>query len=105
MGAHRIAQTILRPTVTDFLELTLMEKSRDIQMEEVPVHPSSRLIDVALQDSGIRKDLDLIIVAVRKPEGEMLFNPSSQTKLQGGDMVVAIGEKQNLERFEKMLNP
>jgi voltage-gated potassium channel len=105
MGAHRIAQTILRPTVTDFLELTLMEKSRDIQMEEVPVHPSSRLIDVALQDSGIRKDLDLIIVAVRKPEGEMLFNPSSQTKLQGGDMVVAIGEKQNLERFEKILNP
>lgn len=105
MGAHRIAQTILRPTVTDFLELTLMDKSRDIQMEEVPVHPSSRLIDVALQDSGIRKDLDLIIVAVRKPEGEMLFNPSSQTKLQGGDMVVAIGEKQNLERFEKMLNP
>jgi voltage-gated potassium channel len=105
MGAHRIAQTILRPTVTDFLELTLMDKSRDIQMEEVPVHPSSRLIDVALQDSGIRQDLDLIIVAVRKPEGEMLFNPSSQTKLQGGDMVVAIGEKQNLERFEKMLNP
>ena len=105
MGAHRIAQTILRPTVTDFLELTLMEKSRDIQMEEVPVHPSSRLIDVALQDSGIRQDLDLIIVAVRKPEGEMLFNPSSQTKLQGGDMVVAIGEKQNLERFEKILNP
>jgi len=105
MGAHRIAQTILRPTVTDFLELTLMEKSRDIQMEEVPVHPSSRLIDVALQDSGIRKDLDLIIVAVRKPEGEMLFNPSSQTRLQGGDMVVAIGEKQNLERFEKILNP
>lgn len=105
MGAHRIAQTILRPTVTDFLELTLMEKSRDIQMEEVPVHPASKLIDVALQDSGIRKDFDLIIVAVRKPEGEMLFNPSSQTRLQGGDMVVAIGEKHNLERLEKILNP
>lgn len=105
MGAHRIAQIILRPTVTDFLELTLMDKSRDIQMEEVPVHPASKLINVALQDSGIRKDFDLIIVAVRKPGGEMLFNPSSQTRLQGGDMVVAIGEKQNLERLEKSLNP
>lgn len=105
MGAHRIAQTILRPTVTDFLELTLMGKSLDIQMEEIPVHSSSKLIDVALQDSGIRKDLDLIIMAVKKPGGEMLFNPSSQTRLQGGDMVVAIGEKQNLERLEKILNP
>jgi len=105
MGAHRMAQTILRPTVTDFLELTLMDTSRDIQMEEMSVEPSSELINVALQDSGIRKELDLIIVAVKKAAGDMLFNPSSQTKLEAGDTVIAIGEKQNLERLEKLLNP
>ncbi|MBW1796360.1 MAG: potassium channel protein [Deltaproteobacteria bacterium] len=105
MGAHRMAQTILRPTVTDFLELTLMDTTRDIQMEEMPVYPSSKLIDVALQDSGIRKELDLIIVAVKKAPGDMLFNPSSQTRLEAGDTVIAIGEKQNLERLETLLNP
>ncbi len=105
MGGHRIAQIISRPTVTDFLELTTMDPGRNIRMEEVPVHPSSGLVDIALQDSGIRKKLELIIVAIRKPGGEMLFNPSSQTRLQGGDTVVAIGEKESLERFEKMLNP
>ncbi len=105
MGAHRMAQTILRPTVTDFLDLTLMDTTRDIQMEEMPAHPSSRLIDVALQDSGIRKELDLIIVAVKKAPGDMLFNPSSQTRLEAGDTVIAIGEKQNLERLETLLNP
>lgn len=103
MGAHRIAQTILRPTVTDFLELTLTNKMRDIQMEEFPVDPASELIDVALQDSGVRSRLDLIIVAIRKSSGEMLFNPSSKTRLKGGDTVVAIGEKQNLEQLEKIL--
>jgi voltage-gated potassium channel len=105
MGGHRIAQIISRPTVTDFLELTTMDPGRSIQMEEMPVHPSSGLVDIALQDSGIRKKLELIIVAIRKPGGEMLFNPSSQTRLQGGDTVVAIGEKKSLERFGKMLNP
>ena len=105
MGGHRIAQMIVRPTVVDFLELTLMDKSRDIQMEEMPVHPSSKLINVALQDSRIRTDFNLIIVVIRKPDGEMLFNPSSQTKLQGGDTVVAIGEKRNLEGLEHVLNP
>jgi voltage-gated potassium channel len=105
MGGHRIAQMIARPTVTDFLELTLMDKSRDIQMEEIPVHPSSKLINVALQDSGIRTDFNLIIVAIGKPGGEMLFNPSSESKLQGGDTVVAIGEKKNLEGLEHVLNP
>lgn len=105
MGGQRIAQMIVRPTVTDFLELTLMDNSRNIQMEEMPVHPSSKLIDVALQDSGIRKDLNLIIVAIRKTGGEMLFNPSSGAKLQGGDTIVAIGEKQNLEKLGKILSP
>jgi voltage-gated potassium channel len=104
MGGHRIAQMISRPAVTDFLELTTMDRDRNIQMEEMPVHPSSTLIDVALQDSGIRQNLNLIIVAVKKPGGEMFFNPSSQTRLQGGDTVVAIGEKENLEGLEKILN-
>jgi voltage-gated potassium channel len=105
MGAHRIAQTILRPTVTDFLELTVTATTRDIQMEEMPVLDSSKLINVALQDSGIRKDLDLIIVAVKKAPGDMLFNPSSQTRLEAGDTVIAIGKRHNLERLETLLNP
>jgi voltage-gated potassium channel len=105
MGAHRMAQTILSPTVTDFLELTLMDATRDIQMEEMPVDPASKLINVALQDSGIRKDLDLIIVAVKKATGDMFFNPSSQTELEAADTVIAIGEKENLARLNKMLNP
>jgi voltage-gated potassium channel len=74
-------------------------------MEEISVHPSSDLVDVALQDSGIRQQFDLIIVAIRKPEGGMLFNPSSQAKLQGGDTVVVIGERENLQRLGKALNP
>lgn len=105
MGAHRMAQTILSPTVTDFIELTLMDTSRDIQMEEMSVDRSSKLTDVALQDSGIRQDLDLIIVAVKKAAGDMLFNPSSQTELHAGDTVITIGETENLEQLRRLLNP
>jgi voltage-gated potassium channel len=100
-----MAQTILSPTVTDFLELTLMDTSRDIQMEEMSVDRSSKLTDVALQDSGIRQDLDLIIVAVKKAAGDMLFNPSSQTELHAGDTVITIGETENLEQLRRLLNP
>jgi voltage-gated potassium channel len=105
MGAHRMAQTILSPTVTDFLELTLMDASRDIQMEEMFVDRSSKVTNVALQDSGIRQELDLIIVAVKKAAGDMLFNPSSQTRLEAGDTVISIGEMENLERLRSLLNP
>ncbi len=104
MGAHRMAQIILRPTVTDFIEL-MMDVRQDIQMEEMPVDTSSKLINVALQDSGIRQKLDLIILAVKKAAGEMLFNPSSKTALEAGDTVITIGETENLERLRKLLDP
>jgi voltage-gated potassium channel len=105
MGAHRMAQTILSPTVTDFLDLALMGANQDIQMQEMPVDPSSKLINVALQDSGIRQELDLIIVAVKKAAGGMLFNPSSRTELEAGDTVITIGEADNLGRLRKKLDP
>lgn len=105
MGAHRMAQTILSPTVTDFLDLTLMDANRDFQMEEMPVDPSSKLVNVALLDSGIRQELDLIIVAVKKAAGDMLFNPSSKTALEAGDTVITIGEAENLERLRRLLDP
>jgi voltage-gated potassium channel len=105
MGAHRMAQTILSPTVTDFLDLALMGANQDIQMQEMPVGPSSKLINVALQDSGIRQELDLIIVAVKKAAGGMLFNPSSRTELKAGDTVITIGDAGNLKRLRKQLDP
>jgi voltage-gated potassium channel len=105
MGALRMAQTIMRPTVTDFLELTTSDATRDIQMEEMPASPASKLIGVALMDSGIRKNLDLIIVAVKKPSGDILFNPSAQTTIEAGDTVIAIGKLKDLEKLRKLLDP
>ena len=76
MGAVSMAQRVIRPTVTSFLDFAFTYKRKDIQMEETPVGPSSKLADVTLQDSGIRQKYNLIIIAIKKTDGSMLFNPS-----------------------------
>jgi len=58
-----------------------------------------------LKDSGIRQKYDLIIIAIKKQDGSMLFNPSFETKIQAGDTVIAVGEDANLQKFEKILQP
>lgn len=105
IGARRMTQMILRPTVTDFLDLAMMERNMNIQMEEIPVNSTSNLIGVPLQDSGIRRDLNLIIIAIKKTSGDMLFNPSSKATIEAGDTVIAVGESDNLIKLEKILNP
>lgn len=104
MGAENMAQRIIRPTVTSFLDLAFTYKSKDIQMEEIPISASSELTNVALKDSGIRQQFNLIIIAIKKSDGNMLFNPSFETVIQGGDTVIAVGEEANLQKLEKILN-
>ncbi|MBT3312611.1 MAG: potassium channel protein [Desulfobacterales bacterium] len=105
IGAVRMAQRLLRPTVTSFLDTALTKHDKNIQMEEIPVHQSSKLSDVALKDSGIRQMFDLIIIAMKKANGNMLFNPSFETVIEGGDTVIAVGEHGNLVKLENVLNP
>jgi voltage-gated potassium channel len=100
-----MAQRIIRPTVTNFLELALAQSRQDIQMEEIPVNEYSHLNNIVLKDSGIRQKYNLILIAIKKPDGSMLFNPSFETRILAGDTVIAVGEPVNLQRLEGILNP
>ena len=105
MGGISMAHRILRPTVTNFLDLAFSSKRKDIHMEEIPVSPSSALSNVMLKDSGIRQQFNLIIIAVKKPDDSMSFNPSFETLIKAGDTVIAVGEEANLKKLENILNP
>jgi len=104
MGAASMAQRIIRPTVTNFLDLAFAHKRKDIQMEEIPVNPSSSLVNLMLKDSGIRQRFNLIIIAIKKPDDSMLFNPSFETVIEAGDTVIAVGQEENLQKLEKILS-
>ncbi|MFA6013098.1 MAG: potassium channel protein [Desulfobacteraceae bacterium] len=105
MGATSMAQKILRPTVTNFLDLAVTRKDKDIQMEELPVKENSPLVNIMLKDTGIRQDYNLIIIAIKKENGEMEFNPSFETVFKAGDTVIAVGKDNDLMRLEKVLSP
>lgn len=105
IGAASMAHRIIRPTVTNFLDLAFAHARKDIQMEEIPVSEKSRLTNIPLKDSGIRQDFNLIIIAIKKPDGTMLFNPSFEAALMPNDTVIAVGEEENLQKLGKILNP
>ena len=98
IGARKMAQALLRPTVADFLETTVHGGAgMNLAMEEVLVTPQSKIKDVSLLDSNIRRDLDLIVIAIKTAEGEMLFNPSAQARINVGDTLIAVGQRKNMD--------
>ncbi len=100
IGARRMALTILRPAVTDFLELATPETSLELQLEEVVVKAHSELVGKKLIESGIRQFSGAIILAVRKVTGEMIFNPPPGYILGEDDTLVALGDRKGLSKLE-----
>jgi len=105
VGAVRMAQAIIRPTVLNFLDYTFAKKQNEIQMEETKISENSELVGCSLQESGIRQKFNLILIAIKKNDGQMLFNPSSKTCLNEGDTVISLGQPDDLIAFDKTLNP
>ena len=103
IGGMRMAQVVLRPTVTDFLELAMQGRHLDLQMEELEISPQSELVGKDLIQSDIRPEFNLIIIAIKKQDGEMNFNPQPQTVIKAGDTLVAVGKQENLERLQEIL--
>jgi voltage-gated potassium channel len=103
LGARRMAHAILRPTVIRFLELAFADESTDIQLEEIEVKPTSRLLNTKLKDSGIRQELDLIILTIKKSDDTMIFNPKADTCIESQDTLVVVGRAKSLKQLEQML--
>ena len=104
IGGQKMAQTIIKPAVTDFLELTVHDKNIELDMEELLVGKESNLKGLSLVDSGIRQLTNAIIVAIRKKDGGMSFNPSSQTHIEEGDILIALGMANDLKKLETLLS-
>ena len=104
IGGQKMAHTIIKPAVTDFLEFTVHSREMGLEMGELRVSEKSRLNGASLIDSGIRKDLDVIIVAIRTKGGEMKFNPSSQTRIEAGDILISLGKSNDLEKLATILS-
>jgi voltage-gated potassium channel len=103
IGGLRIAHTVLKPAVVDFIELATKSGNIDLQMEEIPIPEGSGLMGLSLDQCGIGRDLGVIIVAIKKPSGDMKFNPTFRTLVEPGDTLIALGEVSKLKELEDMV--
>ena len=102
LGGNRMVQLLLRPRVIDFIDGVARNKDVDISLEEITVDPTSPLIGKSLADSPIRKDLNIIIVAIYRDDGKFIYNPKSSTTIEKEDKLIAVGEMKDLNKLTEL---
>ena len=101
IGGHRMAVALTKPAVGDFID-SITASQLDLTFEQIEVEPSSSLRDQKLRDTDIRPELDIVIVAIRRGDGQMLFNPSGDKTIESGDMLIAIGHPDALTKLKSL---
>lgn len=102
IGGRRMAQVIIRPTVVDFIDIAMKDNKLGLVMEEAIVKKGSKLIGKNLIESELRKDFGVIIVAIKKHSGRMIFNPTPQEILEENDVIVILAKKDDLVRMREI---
>jgi voltage-gated potassium channel len=102
IGGFRVSQAVLRPAVVDFIELATRTDYLDLQIEEVSIAAGSRLADKTLQEGKVRREFGIIIVAIKKADGSMVFNPPGDAFMIAGDTLIALGHRQQLDQLEAL---
>lgn len=102
-AGFRIAQAFLRPNIINFLEVALLRSEEfGLELEELSLAPNSCYVGQALANSGIRQDLGIIVLAIKR-EGEALgYNPPAEAVLRAGDRLIVMGESAKLAELETL---
>ncbi|HKX32982.1 MAG TPA: potassium channel protein [Blastocatellia bacterium] len=102
IGSHRMAQAALSPAVADFIELTTMTETLDLNFEQIQIGEGSVLDGRKLRDSGIRTEHSVMIVAITSLAGHIIFNPDGEQTLHAGDLLIAIGTRAGLAKLAEV---
>ncbi len=105
LGGNRMVNLLLKPGVMDFIDGVARSRKVEINLEEITIGNNSSLIGKNLLESPIRKELNIIIVAMFKSDGKFVYNPNANTMLEEGDKLIAIGETEKLHQLEKLCQP
>jgi voltage-gated potassium channel len=101
IGAHRIVSLVTNPAAVQFAELVTQRTSLAIEMDELPIRESHALAGHSLRDADIKRRTGVIVVAIKRADGMLVFPPSGDEILAPGDSVVFLGRRDDLDRFRQ----
>jgi voltage-gated potassium channel len=97
----RIAASIIRPSVVDFLQLSVPGRESEVDLEEIRISresPAAGKTIAAVERANPR----LRIVALKRSDKPLEMIPGAETQIEPDDLLVVIGESDSLKRLASL---
>jgi voltage-gated potassium channel len=101
-AGRTIANLVLKPQVTAFLDAVTTAAGPDLHLAEIEVHATCRQAGRTIRDVRVRHETGAIIVALRKRDGTFDTTPEPDVTLEAGDVLVGVGTTEELRALEDL---
>ena len=96
LGGDRMASFVTQPHVVDFVDVVMHDGSLKFRLGELLVSPSSRLAGRSLRSAHLRDETGALVLAIRRPDGDFITNPSPEAAIEAGDVLISVGTEEQL---------
>jgi voltage-gated potassium channel len=101
IGAMRMVSEAIRPNVVEFLDVMLRDQDAARRIEEVPIGENAGIIGTALRNADIRGNTDALVIAVRRPGGDTLYNPGPNYAIEAGAVLIVLALASDIPRIRE----
>ena len=101
LGGDRMASFVTQPHVVDFIDVVMHDGTLEFRLEETPVSASSPLSGNTLREVRLHDRTGALVLAIRRPDGTFETNPSPQTTIEAGDVLIGVGTASQLDALAR----
>ncbi len=101
LGGDRMASFVTQPHVVDFVDIVMHDGTLEFRLEELAVSPASPLSGNTLRSAQLRDRTGALVLAIRRPDGSFVTNPSPEDVIQSGDVLISVGTAEQLGSLAK----
>jgi voltage-gated potassium channel len=107
IAGRRIASSILRPSVVNFLDVIVDDSEVAMRMEEFAVCDGSLVADKTLREAAIGEHTGAIVLGITDRNGLARNDGTraglSSIKIRTGDRIIGLGSEDQLRELEKIV--
>jgi voltage-gated potassium channel len=104
-AGRAMANLMLRPQVTAFVDVVTSASGTDLRFEEIEVTEACGQGGRTIRELDIRNLTGALIVALRKRDGTFDTTPTPEATIEVGDVLIAAGTEEELRALERLFAP
>ena len=105
VGGQRMALLVLRPETSNLVDHLILSQDNQSWLDETLIVDSSPLCGQTLEQIKLHNRTGATVIAIRHADGQLITNPSGQEELRLGDILVSVGNHDQLMRIEELARP